>query len=247
MSNLFNRRISLSNAARLDRLIRTLPRRFRPCFAVQCTESDHPILCRIGTSDLRVIHQVYVDQHYNVDHLPDDADCIFDCGANIGASAAWFGGRYPNATIVSLEPDPQNYWLLKQNTSHLGDRVRTLRGGLWSHPTRLDLRPGHDFEPWSIRVVEDPTGPIEGFSIAELMSNFNIQEIDILKIDIERAEEIVLSSSQDWIRKVRLLLVEFHSDRSLSFAKNAFGDTMRQVESKGETSVFVRTSDKVSM
>ena len=40
---------------------------------------------------------------------------IVDCGANIGASVAWFAARYPRAHIVAVEPAADNIELLRRN------------------------------------------------------------------------------------------------------------------------------------
>jgi FkbM family methyltransferase len=38
--------------------------------------------------------------------LPPEASTIVDLGANIGLAALYFGTRYPQAKILSVEPDP---------------------------------------------------------------------------------------------------------------------------------------------
>lgn len=195
-------------------------------------------LCRLGSSDLAVFEQVFVEEHYNSTHLPDTAETIFDLGANIGASTSWLAERYPTARVVAVEPDSRNFWMLRRNTEHYGTRVIPVKGGVWSHPTRLDLRPGHDSKPWSIRVVEDPTGPLEAYSIDELMTRHACERIDILKMDIERAEEVVLSHCDKWIASVGVLLVEFHSERGLRRAADVLDRYMTRRDDIGETSVF---------
>src|ERR1700757_2189967 len=41
---------------------------------------------------------------------------IIDAGANIGAAALQFLSNFPNARIVSIEPEASNYALLLRNT-----------------------------------------------------------------------------------------------------------------------------------
>ena len=65
-------------------------------------------------------------------------------------------------------------------------------------------------------------------------------QIDILKMDIEKSEEIVLRSCGDWIGKIEMLLVEFHGERGLAWARRSFEGILRQSASVGQTSVFVK-------
>lgn len=241
MLKLDSRIVSLSTARTLDRLVRQLPRWFRFSVGVEIEGASHPIFCRLGGSDLKVLEQVFVERHYDVASLPSHPSLILDCGANIGASVVWFGERFPSARIVAVEPDPGNAWLLRRNACRFGDRIRIVQGGLWSHSTRLDLRTGYDGQAWSIRVVEDQTGPVEAFSITDLLEMEGANQIDILKMDIEKSEEIVLRSCGDWIGKIEMLLVEFHGERGLAWARRSFEGILRQSASVGQTSVFVKS------
>jgi hypothetical protein len=42
--------------------------------------------------------------------------CLCVAGANAGFSSMLFKLLWPNATVVSLEPDPSNFAMLKANT-----------------------------------------------------------------------------------------------------------------------------------
>jgi hypothetical protein len=42
------------------------------------------------------------------------------------------------------------------------------------------------------------------------MNNFNIDAIDILKIDIEGAEKEVFENSDLWMRKTNVIIIELH-------------------------------------
>jgi predicted O-methyltransferase YrrM len=40
---------------------------------------------------------------------------VVDAGANIGLASLWFANQYPKAKIVCIEPDPENFRILKEN------------------------------------------------------------------------------------------------------------------------------------
>ncbi|MBK6790779.1 MAG: FkbM family methyltransferase [Betaproteobacteria bacterium] len=77
---------------------------------------------------------------------------IVDAGAHIGLATVYLATRFPQATIVALEPEPSNYRLLCKNVASLKNVV-TVNAGLWSRAARVKLvDPGHS--TWGFRVVE---------------------------------------------------------------------------------------------
>ena len=86
---------------------------------------------------------------------------------------------------------------------------------------------------------------IEGISINKLMANFKINQIDILKIDIEGSEKEVFSQSTEWLEKVGLIFIEFH-DRKKSGCRESFSKAIKnyvgQIQNKGETTIAIMKS-----
>ncbi|HZC80198.1 MAG TPA: hypothetical protein VE222_00515, partial [Nitrospiraceae bacterium] len=75
-----------------------------------------PIILRAGTSDRPTFSKIFVDQEYAID-LNITPRLIIDGGANVGYAAIFFARRYPHASIVAVEPEPQNFRLLERNTA----------------------------------------------------------------------------------------------------------------------------------
>ena len=46
---------------------------------------------------------------------PENVRVVVDCGANVGITSLFFAAQYRNARIYSIEPDPDNFALLKRN------------------------------------------------------------------------------------------------------------------------------------
>ncbi len=59
-----------------------------------------------------------------------------DAGGNVGYSAVLFALRYPNAKIVSIEPDIHNYHMALMNTARFPN-IHVVHAGLWSTSTQL--------------------------------------------------------------------------------------------------------------
>ncbi len=75
---------------------------------------------RTYAGDLFVLNEVFLDQCYR---LPKFLDCSFrniiDLGANVGLTTLYFSQYFPKANFVCIEPNPENFLLLKRNLSSL--------------------------------------------------------------------------------------------------------------------------------
>jgi len=183
----------------------------------------HPLLCRPGTSDGNVFHQIFVEREYACLDDLRDVSFILDCGANVGYSAAYLLSRFPSARLLSVEPDPGNFEVLRANLAPYGDAARLLRSAVWSRPTGLVLSrdPYRDGMEWTRQVRE--CGPGEhpdllAVDIGSLLRLYPGERISILKMDIEGAEGIVFGSNyESWIDLVDNIVIELHDD-------SVFGD-----------------------
>lgn len=175
-----------------------------------------PLKCRAKTSDLNVFHQIFVDREYRC--LDDilDAALIIDCGANVGYSSAYFLSRFKNAHVISIEPDPENFKLLKENVKSFGTRCNAICSAVWSHPTglRLSEETFGDGKEWSRTVREVRSGEtpdMTAVDIGSLLDKSYYERISILKVDIEGAESTVFSANfEHWLEKVDNLVIELH-------------------------------------
>jgi FkbM family methyltransferase len=161
---------------------------------------------------MEVYKEIFIDHQHVVDLFPPPRN-IIDGGGNIGLSAVDFALRYPFARVISIEPESGNFEMLKKNT-RLFANVFPLQAALWNQETELALLdPGCG--AWGFRTSANVLDgeriqTVPALTIREIIAQFKIEVIDILKLDIEGAEREVLASSSDWIHKVRLLIVELH-------------------------------------
>jgi len=180
---------------------------FRNLASVPNSITGGKLVLRPGTSDPSVYDQVFVARQYEVDL--GDPRVIVDAGAHIGFSAVYFASRYPKARIIAMEPEPSNFALLLKNIKGFTN-ITAIHAGLWSKKANLQIDDS-DVATWSFRVSE--TGSSHGitaFGVRDIMAEFNINKVDVLKIDIEGAELEVLKTSGDWLGDVRTLIIELH-------------------------------------
>lgn len=92
-------------------LKKTIGRRPRP-LKLSYGGRAFTLLVRDG-ADLAVLREIFADGEYSADIQPPST--ILDIGSHIGASAAFFALRYPEARIIAYEPDPENFSILQKN------------------------------------------------------------------------------------------------------------------------------------
>lgn len=194
----------------------------------------HPIEIRNGTSDSWVAIQICLQNEYtfNLDRNPRS---IVDVGANVGISTAYFATMFPSAKIVALEPEESNFRQLKKNIAAYPN-VTAVHAALWDTDGIVNVSdPG--LSEWGFQVKKgqalESKNSVRSITILTLMREHGIDEIDILKIDIEGAEIEVFEASKTWIKNVGLLIAELHdgerkgSSRAFYNNTNNFDDEWR--------------------
>lgn len=205
-------------------------------------ELKHPVHLRKDTSDNDVFKQIFGKGEYDV-KLPFVPRTILDGGANIGLFAVLMTNRYPNATIVSIEPDKDNFKQLSKNIEYYPN-VIPIQAVIWNsncHLQVVDNAKG----AWGLQVEEAEPNNITGLpamDVLQIMQNFGWDEIDLLKLDVEGAEAMIFKDNfEEWLGKTRMLIIELHEKEipgsSLNFEK-AIKNRFSTRFSYGEFEVF---------
>jgi FkbM family methyltransferase len=182
-----------------------------------------PCHFRHRSSDASVITDVLVDDAYACLLGVPDVRVVVDAGANIGATSVFLLEAYPDATLIALEPDPGSFEVLQRNLAHHGSRAHAMRAALWDEPAALAIDRGkfRDGRAWTFQVRQSTGGDVDvdSVTIPGILEAFHVPEIDILKIDIERAERIVFQeNARAWLGRVRVIAIELHDPE----CENAF-------------------------
>jgi FkbM family methyltransferase len=177
-----------------------------------------PLLLRHSKSDIDAFYKIFAWKEYHLppDFLPKSVNSIVDLGANIGLSVFYFASRFPQARIIGLEPDLENFKLLEANTKNFG-HLDLVNGGIWNRRASLKIENPHA-RPDSYRLCEctpGTPGSVSAFSIPDLLETHRMREIDILKADIEGAEVQLFSDGcEAWLPKVHTLIIELHGEKT---------------------------------
>jgi FkbM family methyltransferase len=193
------------------------------------------------SSDIHVFGSVFLHGELE-EFLPEDPRFIIDGGANVGYTTAFYAHRYPNATIIAIEPSRSNLAQLRRNCSGYKNIV-ALEGALW--PTSGSVRIANpEAESWSYHV-ENTNGSdgVRAYSLDELLDTYNIPHIDMLKLDIEGAERVLFGSNYErWLPRVKAIAVEIHGEEAHSAIEHACTPEMFERSERGEKIFLVRRS-----
>ena len=214
-------------------------------------ESFYEVWLRLLTSDLPIFNQVFLQSDYNSRHLPESASSIVDLGANIGLSTVFFALKYPQARILSVEPDPGNFSLLLTNTAALGSRIQTEEAAVWTEDGMVSLHTedssGRPLGHWGAQVsCSSGQYQVAAYRLSTLLQKVGMEAVDILKVDIEGAEvELFEADSSGWLSRTKLILIETH-DRFRAGAervvRTALEGQFEELDRSGECLVFRKKS-----
>lgn len=173
---------------------------------------NHPIFIRPGTLDAGTIINNVIREEYGQFRPDGDPQWMIDAGAYIGDTAAYFLSRFPSLKVIALEPNPENHAMAMRNLKPYGDRAVVLKKGLYVDDGEYCFS-GNS----TAGSISKDGDKIECVSLPSLIRQFDIPRLDILKIDIEGAEEaLFLKNPEAWLDRVNWLIIEIHTESILN-------------------------------
>jgi FkbM family methyltransferase len=140
-----------------------------------------------------------------------DAPRILDCGANVGLASLYFKQRYSRARITAYEADPGLAAMVDANlkTNGAGD-VEVVHAALWVSNGQLTFR----CEGSDSGMIAALPGAVDGRAAVvrsqRLRDLLDAEPIDLLKLDIEGAEDQVLADCEPVLHRVRAMIMDLH-------------------------------------
>ncbi len=174
-----------------------------------------------GDNSFRTLIEVIANDVYRLCDLAGmKVSTVVDLGANIGAFTLFCAERFPQARIISFEPNQRACAQLATNVNRnqLSSRVEIHHSAVTgsSLPRRVKL-----WEPVSRSVNSSLLGTVGGgrgegrwvdvpaVSLTELLSYYH--EVDLLKMDVEGAEyDIIAGMAASALRNVCRIVLEYH-------------------------------------
>ena len=211
----------------------------------------HPVWARYQSSDLDVFYQIFIEEEYFALNNLQESKLIIDCGANVGYSSIYFLNQYPQAHIIAVEPDEENFKVCQKNFEPYSERVTLIRSAIWSHKTGLVVHSYGEGEEWGVQVKEcqeNQTPDLLATDIQSLLKLSGTKSIDLLKIDIEGAESVVFSQNyHQWLNHVQNIVIELHGKECENAFLQALSGYEYKLSNSGELTICQGLSPKATL
>jgi FkbM family methyltransferase len=168
-----------------------------------------------GPGEVKVFWQIFIHQCYR---LWADCQTIVDAGANIGIFSVWAALQLPQSRILALEPYPETFSRLRHNI-----RANQLEGRVDAVQLALAAQSGERIMPAAVESQRRSLMPADGHAenettvrvtsrrLSDLLDQYHLGQIDLLKMDIEGSEwEVLLSTPSYVFRTIRRIQFEYH-------------------------------------
>lgn len=160
-------------------------------------------------TDPIVLKEIWEEDVYRVEdwRFGYEGDVI-DIGANIGAFSVY--SAFKNKKVFAIEPEPNNLEALKENIdlNNMQEKIIVCPYGISDYKGVAVISNeggGSTIKDDGIFGAEIEIMPLDNFFYL-----YNIEEVCILKIDVEGSEpEIILGASRETLNKCRYITMEF--------------------------------------
>ncbi len=161
---------------------------------------------------------------------------VVDIGANVGAFSTYIQRLLPNAKIIACEPEEMMMSYVKLNTDN---KLIYVQKAIIGDPTVKEVQfnickwqGNHHVEgrfnwPAYAPVGSEKIGEriIPATTLQEVVDENNFPRIDLLKIDTEGSEPEILQGIKPWLKNVRHIVGEWHSQADLAAIKELLAET----------------------
>ena len=191
---------------------------------------------QINKSSFQLLESIFVKREY-ADYFPFyENNIIIDIGAHRGyfsLFAALNSGK--DSKIFSLEPVSSNFKILEQNIRQNENRnenrngnengnenkskcknITTMKAAVAAFDGQLEIHLSHDTN--HSLIGENPLSgksnaieKVKAITLDSLISQYQLDEIDFLKMDCEGAEyDILFNATFETLKRIKILSLEFH-------------------------------------
>jgi FkbM family methyltransferase len=201
-------------------------------------------------SDEFVFDQLFVHHEYaDVSARVKDPRVVLDLGANVGYASALFACRYQEARLLAVEPDSRNFELCCHNLKPYGDRIKVLKGAVWSRCSRLAFshKLGDGMGTQVVVAERESDAEVIAWDVTTLLDIAEAEIADLVKIDIEGSEaELFGVDAGRWLPRVRNICIELHDQRCRDIFLKALSGFDYELVEMGESTMCLNLRARVS-
>lgn len=181
-------------------------------YNIKINKQSHTIYLRTFEGDIDIFYEIFWKKVYRLPNtdLAGTGKVFIDLGANIGMTALFFHAFYNPALLICVEPAGENFELLVKNAGHLPN-IQTINAAVMNSEgwVRIKKEVLHYNNKAEMSVEDAST--VKAVTIGSLYTQYVLDEVAVLKIDIEGAEEAVFSTDDRFLDNTNKVLIEIHS------------------------------------
>lgn len=176
---------------------------------------DVPARVWMRAQDFNMLKEQFLHRHY---HLPLPLSLssdltVVDAGAHIGLATLYLASHYfPNAHFCLIEPSEKNRIILERNMMEAGLRVQIIAGGISAQSGRAFF--DENSMGYNVRIgyggATTHPASVPVWSISSFMQQNGWEHIDFIKMDVEGAEQFILTENNAWLQHTHAILLEIH-------------------------------------
>lgn len=209
-------------------------------YRVKIGKTETDLYLRTFKGDIGVFYEVFWKKTYakHLSLIKKNPKVIIDLGAHIGITSIYLSAKYPDAKIYAVEASAENFEMLKNNTKSFKN-IACINAAAYFEDGFVNFS---DNELSYNQKISETGISTQAISIESLKKNFGIDQVDLMKIDIEGGEIDLLSKENSWLSSVENIIIEIHhpySSSDLIKDLKPFGFTIKS----DEDSVFTLTKD----
>lgn len=197
----------------------------------------HRFQDELGSRTCEIVYEEMGRGHYDLTTKLGPGSTVVDVGAHVGMFTRPLAVAHPEASFICVEPDPANYANLIHNLRGL-QNVKLLNIGLWSSNCEIGVvnTPTGNTGGSASRPLKN--GGVKAYGWREFRRLYNLDTIDILKMDCEGAEHEILQSPAD-LEGVGEFVGELHGDRDATralmrlIAENVPANSVQELDDVG--------------
>jgi FkbM family methyltransferase len=177
--------------------------------------------------DFKVVNETWIENVYRIhDYQFVDGGVFVDIGANIGAVSLFVDNFNKSRDddnkikVYAVEPEPNNLHLLNHNIkNNATENITVVNNAIWHEEAIVSIsnRGGNSS---ILGPEEEEKSEVLAITLETLFSIYDIEEVDVMKIDIEGAEfDLIINTPAETLAKIKILVLEFDKSFDGRFGK----------------------------
>src|ERR1019366_235354 len=171
--------------------------------------NGYKILVADITSFMWQYHEIFVNKFYAFT-TTSSQPVIYDCGAIIGTSVLFFSEKFPKAKIIAYEASPYIFGILMQNIKENNvSNVKAFQNAVWIKNETLEFSEEGADGGSIYSLTNSKKVKVQALDFLEILNRE--EKIDMLKMDIEGAENELIPHIASAMHKIDNMFIEYHS------------------------------------